>query len=755
MYPSLFKRSLVSGEASFPKPFQEVYRGIVDTDILGYETPTSLRKRPKNLEALRRFWGRVPAGWAVPEMCSSGWPTYLYYTYLKKIGQVPLAKELWRLLGTIRHRWTKFRKQFPKFDELEYMDDFFRKSLKSIHSIAFQKTFTVGPAYMLLCHLHALTGKAPYTNEQIEDDIDKWVSGSIEGKEKDLHKETVNRVLDEVFEQWNYKTEKPLTFRQFCNDFYRWGTSGGASSSMIDGSKYRTKWAWAYSKSVDETGDLKSGVDLYDESLKERDVARVALKEEAQKTREIITTSMSSYLRQCYLMYRWGKPTLPSPISRGSWVGEFETENPKWYGCLDGEGFDQCIPAWFVENVLERLGSLDAETASVARKEIWSLQKLKIEWRKKKWPWKGGILSGWRLTSVLGTLVSYCAAQYIIQSCRLSGGINIGCLGDDLVLYSNTVAIRFDDMLELYNRFGLRANPQKTVSGNIGEFLRKVLSPGGSWGYPALALRSLCYANPWISSYEFEHEVELSTSWLTFISRLMPHSTHEREEPLKWLMDCMINLTQQFGPGPWFDWISTPVSAGGGGSIETSDMSRWTYLTHKPLNSEYDTGVKAIASILGIVKSKLVFERHPSFSPININVALADERMLVSSDKYNQPMGFKYGVDSTRTMFDFLAGRINRSELNSALRFPLARGLRGAKPEEIIRTIVSAGREESGYTSISHSKEVASQTTKLSRALTRGIFISKRFLNPYILKPAATLYYHQVLGNQRLPYGTW
>lgn len=53
----------------------------------------------------------------------------------------------------------------------------------------------------------------------------------------------------------------------------------------------RNKWFWAIS-------GLESGKKLYEVSLQEGNDAQVALKEEV-KTRCVITTPQSSYLRQC------------------------------------------------------------------------------------------------------------------------------------------------------------------------------------------------------------------------------------------------------------------------------------------------------------------------------------------------------------------------------------------------------------------------------------------------------------------------
>lgn len=244
--------------------------------------------------------------------------------------------------------------------------------------------------------------------------------------------------MDSVFNLW-YKgeAEGSLEFEEYCDDFLRWGTSGGAKKSVIGGSTYRTKWAWAYANSTNQDGSLREKAGLYNLSVSVASQnAQIALKEEAQKTREIITSPMPSYLRQSYLLYRWGKPVLNSPISDSKWIAMFEASSPKWYGCLDGDQFDYTIPTWFVLEVIDRLGSLDEHTRKVADEEIANLKQLKVEWRNRTWQWKAGVLSGWRMTSVLGTLASAAAARYIIRRAGKLGGIEYGAMGDDLVLYS-------------------------------------------------------------------------------------------------------------------------------------------------------------------------------------------------------------------------------------------------------------------------------------------------------------------------------
>lgn len=750
-----------------PRLIQKPYYGLFNSEMISaLNVPDVLRKRPKGIEKLRRYFGRVHrtganTTWLTRDSVSCNWPLYLYYTYMIKIGQHQLAYEFKDLINYIaRMSHTYFEStgtpSVYRTNREEYEDDFYRKVLKDVSSYSFPLTFTRGPAYMFFTHLHALTGKAPYTKEQIEEDITTWVSkDKPDGQLKDFNKPIVDRVLHELFNKWYHgESEGKLNFREYCDDPLRWGTSGGAKKSSLFGSDYRTKWAWAMSRCLAPDGRLKESYDLYSDALVGDDnISKVALKEEAQKTREIITTTMPSYLRQSYLLYRWGKPNLPSPISTNKWIAEFEVQMPRWYGSIDGDQFDKTVPAWFIREVIDRMGDLDEETRRIADIELKELESLSVEWGNRKWKWEAGVLSGWRFTSIIGTLATHCAAEFIKEKYGLSEAIQHGELGDDLIMWSNTEELTPDQLVEAYNEFGLQANLKKTTSGKIGEFLRKVVSQGGSWGYPALGLRTLIYANPWVGNYSFEQETELSSSWMTFISRLIPHATKQLDVSM--MDDCLIDLKNRFGPGDWEDWICTPISAGGGGCIEFNDFNKWTYLEHKEKATKYYSDrFLVVPSLLGIIKSKLVFRKDATFSQIPIRNVMFDAKEIASTAPAYE-VHFRHGVNVTKTIYNFLSGNISRSDINAALTSRLPRSIAGSLRRDIVEFLIMGRKALSGYTSICHTKEMASMHTELTNYLTRAIAISKRFCKQKILKPAITVYFMQVYHKFQMPYGTW
>lgn len=256
------------------------------------------------------------------------------------------------ILHTIRGIFnTICKSSYSNNVQQDHMDDYIRQKMKKLSSWALERV-SQNPGYMFLMHLHQLGGRAPYTEQQIYDDIDSWV-GEVKGKIDDNRDYILDR-LDHYMNTWprHDSNMEHLSFGSFCYDLQRWATSGGAPKVEYENEKYRTKWMWGFVNGKYDTltpKDMSSfeerGLKMYSVALKSGNVCNVALKEEAAKTREIITTPMASYLRQSYLLYRWGKPRhLDSPIASSAWLSKFNSTLYSWYGAIDGDRFDHTVP---------------------------------------------------------------------------------------------------------------------------------------------------------------------------------------------------------------------------------------------------------------------------------------------------------------------------------------------------------------------------------------------------------------------------
>ncbi|KAI4485711.1 hypothetical protein M0802_012572 [Mischocyttarus mexicanus] len=94
-----------------------------------------------------------------------GWPLYLYYHAVSSTGQVNVAKDIISVCSRLAELVSGL--------EGGLRSDACRRALKGLSSWSFPLVFSSGPAYMFFAHLHALTGKSPYTSKQIMDDITK------------------------------------------------------------------------------------------------------------------------------------------------------------------------------------------------------------------------------------------------------------------------------------------------------------------------------------------------------------------------------------------------------------------------------------------------------------------------------------------------------------------------------------------------------------------------------------------------------
>lgn len=693
-------------------------------------------RKQADLSKLIRYRGFVPPHFPI-QNSSYSFPLYTYYRSICVLGQPNVAHCLMGLLTIIGRKATKLG------ITLSYIDDFIRSHLLLISKTWFLDVFDKSPAYMFFLHLASLGGKAPYTKQQIRDDISSWISY----KPPFPHTDFIQTQMKYLFSR--FKPKPPghyLPFSAFCDDPLLWATSGGAPKTTIEGKEYRNKWAWAFGNKISSC--KWNSVDLYSLACSYPNVCKVALKEEPTKTREVITTPMASYLRQSYLVYRWGKLKIHSPIGSGSFMTKFQSIQHHYYCSLDGDRFDQCVPAEFILDVINRLGDLDDECRRVADAELASMKSLYIEWDGTRYRWLGGILSGWRLTSLIGSMLSYIIGTYIIIKLNLSGVCDLAVLGDDIILYSSTPIDR-ELAVYYYNDFGMQANLRKTASGTVGEFLRKTYSPLGVLAYPALAARSIFFASPWLSSYLANKYTDLTQNWLTFYSRLLPFRTNDNIHTF--IYNHILNdLTKAFGPNPLYPrFLRTPISVGGGGCSEW-DSGSYAIIRPSP-PSDSHTPLKRFLSVFGIHDSlKLV--RAGDIVPIRNKTTFE----LASSPALSEIFKLPDNVPVSQPIVTwFLDESIPATHISKMLNIILPRGLRVAGKAAILSELLGQISAPSGLTSVQATPESLMPYVKITRSLTLsrtnlGSSPSNRNLN-------LSVYIHNLsnYSDVRVTYGTW
>lgn len=392
-------------------------------------------------------------------------------------------------------------------------------------------------------------------------------------------------VRDEIEARWNdldvswglqaSQNNTRDDFDAYVDDVRLWATSGSAPGVKIGREKIRSKWVWAV-QTIRTWGSISS---WYWNGAADRDnIFPVAIKEEAGKTRLVVSAPMRSYLRQSFLLHVCGLPNIMSTINAPVEETGLVNRRNKWYGGVDASKFDHNFPLWIVRRFFSGLGRVCGsefcrELADYEFSEIESgsceLFGLLVKYEK-------GLLSGWRVTSVLGSIVSHLSARYVCD--KFVASVSSLVQGDDIVLWSQS-KIPPSQVLYLFRRQGMDINASKCVFGPIGDFLRKYYSRDWAMGSASRAIRGLVYANPWIDSYTLNTAGSICRQWWLLCSRLIPWLgfgiVHKIVPMIKRDVAGWVRTDRRYtGKTPrdvmrkWLDYCTTPAVVGGSAPLE-------------------------------------------------------------------------------------------------------------------------------------------------------------------------------------------
>lgn len=454
-------------------------------------------------------------------------------------------------------------------------DDIIRQFLSKIDDITFINSYNSRYMSQTLTLLHGIStcgGPRSWTSDEIHEQITDWIVGERE-KGTPESVEFRRSCIKEFVREWSMGgelLEDKLSFEEYTTDPMRWATSGGAPAIDLAGNKVRSKWAWAIN-------ELEHGGNIYSKSKKTNQISMVALKEE-KKTRTVITTPLPSYLRQCYILYRFGRAPIRSTMSSPDLVSYLARCKPKWYMSIDASKFDHGVSKSFIKYFFECLRNvekLDDELRNLIDEELESLDNLEVGFENKIYKYENGLLSGWRMTTLIGSLYSEIVCKYL--KAELNFDFDYIVQGDDIILFSGRT-LNKDKILECCHNFGLNTNSSKTTCGNFGEFLKYRYSNEEISGYPGRAVRSIFYANPWLDGTIETKPQEVATKWYTLIGRMMVSSNlYMSTQHKKNFFGCMANdINSWSGKNSRieqvFDALRTPISMGGLAMLENSDL---------------------------------------------------------------------------------------------------------------------------------------------------------------------------------------
>lgn len=551
---------------------------------------------------------RCRSPYAVNNISTFSNPLHFHLKWMKTIGSIHTL--------TLKKIATTIEKLDWNGPQINYIDDFWRTALSTIDKVTFprchESPMVIRPTYMSLFGLSTLGGPRSWTEESIELKIKEWVTGKFEWT-YDTQQFSKNK-LDQWFSDWSSQyNHSSLSYHEYVTDLNRWATSGGAPSVKLtfsgEETKIRSKWAWGLEHMIN--GDIH-------QALKDSDKdAGAAIKEE-EKTRVIITTPMESYVRQCYLLYKMGRTRfLNSTITDKTRVRNLLLSKARHYICVDASKFDHNVPKAFILDIIARIANIglikrDRDLYEQAMLEWNAINDLKVKYLGKKFQYEKGILSGWRITSLIGSMLSALICERVKEDMRIP--FEYCVQGDDIIMWTDA-DIDPAKIFRIIETFGIVINKRKSTISTSGEFLKYVYMDNKAFGFPCRCIRAIFYANPWLDTSITSEASEVANKWHTYLSRLTLTNNSVPADLKPYYYEAAKDINGWLGgrhkTGVIMKLFNTPMSCGGLGTIETltDDAHIMTY--RGEVTQKYDDVKEKFFSIFGAHKdnSKQVIKK--------------------------------------------------------------------------------------------------------------------------------------------------
>lgn len=534
-------------------------------------------------------------------------------------------------VSTIVKTVNKLIKVFSNTDAYVILDDIIRKYLSLIDDLTFGASYDSQRVSQCVTNLHGLStmgGPRGWVDADIIELIDDWISAdhNIGDEEGRTYAQWFMKTkVHEWAKNVHLKNGTKMSFEEFCTDPMRWATSGGAPKVNVGDEKVRSKWAWALDT-------LKTTTDVISEASQQTNFARVALKEE-KKTRTVITTPLSSYLRQCYVLYVLGDPPIKSTIADRSLVEYLARSNCKYYMSVDASRFDHNITKKQVLSFFDELRQAVPQLHDIITEEMHHINNLKVTWNGKEWDYNNGLLSGWRITSIFGSMYTCGLAEYV----RYKTGDNFNYItqGDDIIFFTN-MTLDPKQVVTCCESYGIETNEEKTHFGEFGEFLKYRYSSDYISGYSARNVRSLFIANPWLDTSIDVDPQALSARWTSYFGRLMmscnmSFSAHDEKKRIDMMArDIYSWLGRNIPLHAVRDSLSTPTSLGGLGATEQTPLGKIIQCTSiTTITEEKVPGdIKFMNLFIGLKSKRVRVERKTIKSKHLVDYALSYRKMM-------------------------------------------------------------------------------------------------------------------------------
>lgn len=405
--------------------------------------------------------------------------------------------------------------------------------LKKLKELAFKHGNDLFDGYWEeLCDLHNFFGAQPEDDEAYRDFESQVASWVHDEKEEDLvtsdrHK-LIMRGLD-ILEKLCGKAQRGPTIDEFLKDSDSWVTSGASTIKGVKGAR-KTKASTVASLDRDNLlGFMNDDSNI---------VYNVLIKRERTKLRNLVTSPFSLHMQMSFIganlekhLWKFIPSSLRKDFGISNWIKWQERMNRVLYVPIDQSKFDHVPSGRVLERCFEILCNMcthddDSERVRISKIMQDRLKRGTVLFNGKNWKHRRGVLSGWRWTSIVDTVINAAEHHAIAEMCNVPlMQPEYNCYqGDDTL-----IAVRGWDMaaslVEAYTH-ALPVNPQKFFLNDYRtEYLRMILFREGDsfWrrrGYPARAVMSLIYANAWSGGTLTPSS--LVESWSRLASRMGP-----------------------------------------------------------------------------------------------------------------------------------------------------------------------------------------------------------------------------------------
>lgn len=420
--------------------------------------------------------------------------------------------------------------------------------LRSLSEFFKKRGEAVEPKWRLLVDLHRLSDYLPYPEEtEFVDDIRDWVQRSPKhtwNGDEELWYSNFRKSFRKVLHRSGKMPRVVRNMDWFCKNADIWCTAGSGFEPEV-GNLYvydnlreeeekvkKNKWSVRWNLS---SGKIKRLL-----TKRRKQICKAVAKSEPGKVRAVVSSDLSLYLKMSFVSLFLDQvlagredSTLFMNDKQRAQLWQNMGIDDTWRMPIDQSEFDKNVTKRQVMIALNEIKLLleefnaGPEILSTMDEIIYAIDGGLIFVGGESIEYRNGILSGWRWTALLDTLINLTELEMAQDWVRENSTITINLLGYNAQGDDDWIKVKTKkEAIALwlaYESFGLYVNPGKFfLSKTRDEYLRRVMENNVITGYPARSITSICFRSP-LSEREgvgAERVRSVFTRWKLFAERI-------------------------------------------------------------------------------------------------------------------------------------------------------------------------------------------------------------------------------------------